>query len=147
MQPWHDFLLLTGGAAATLLGLVFVAASIAATIPNEKLGDDKTRQLWVLPIVWAFIRVLVVSALGLIPGQTRSSFGYLLLVLAILDVGRMARTTIGLREHHRSRDKLSASDWGWYVIYPLASTLVLAGVGLALSQEWAIPVQLVAAGL
>jgi hypothetical protein len=48
MQSWHDFFLLTGGASATLLGLVFVAASIAATVPNEKLGDEKARELWVL---------------------------------------------------------------------------------------------------
>jgi hypothetical protein len=147
MQPWHDFFLLTGGAAATLLGLVFVAASIAATIPNEKLGDDKSRQLWVLPIVWAFVRVLVVSATGLIPGQTGISFGYLLLVLGILDLGRMARTTIGMRQVHRSRERLSASDWGWYVVYPVASTLVIAGTGLALARDWSIPVQILAAGL
>lgn len=69
-QAWHDFLLLTGTAAATLLGLVFVAASIAATIPNEKLGDATTGNLWVQPIVWAFVRVLVVCAIGVVPGQS-----------------------------------------------------------------------------
>jgi hypothetical protein len=147
MQPWHDFFLLTGGAAATLLGLVFVAASISATIPNEMLGDEKSRALWVLPIVWAFLRVLVVSAIGLIPGQTGTSFGYVLLVLAILDLGRMVRTTTGMRDHHLSQSKLTASDWGWYVLYPAASTLVLAGSGLALARGWPFPVQLVAAGL
>jgi len=43
LLPWHDFFILTGTAAATLLGLVFVAGSIAAAIPNEKLGDMSTR--------------------------------------------------------------------------------------------------------
>jgi hypothetical protein len=75
LQPWHDFFLLVGTASATLLGLIFVAASIAATIPNEKLGDMGSRALWVLPIVYAFLRVLVVSAVGVIPGQTGRSFG------------------------------------------------------------------------
>jgi hypothetical protein len=70
LQPFHDFFMLTGGVSATLLGLVFVSASIAATIPNEKLGDDSSRTLWVMPIVYAFVRVLVVSAVGVIPGQT-----------------------------------------------------------------------------
>jgi hypothetical protein len=51
LLAWHDFFLLVGAAAATLLGLVFVAASIAATIPNEKLGDELSRALWVMPIV------------------------------------------------------------------------------------------------
>jgi hypothetical protein len=147
MQSWHDFFLLTGGASATLLGLVFVASSIAATIPNEMLGDDKMRQLWVLPIVWAFVRVLVVSATGLIPGQTGSGFGYLLLVLGVLDLGRMARTTLGISRVHRTREKLSADDWGWYVVYPAMSTLVIAGSGLALAREWPFPMPILAAGL
>jgi hypothetical protein len=147
MQSWHDFFLLTGTAAATLLGLVFVAASIAATIPNEKLGDDRSRQLWVLPIVWAFVRVLVVSAMGVIPGQTTVSFGYLLLVLAILDLGRMVRITVGMRDHHLSTERLSAADWGWYVVYPSVSSIVLAAAGLALARGFSFPVQLLAAGL
>jgi hypothetical protein len=147
MQSWHDFFLLTGTAAATLLGLVFVAASIAATIPNEKLGDEKARQLWVLPIVWAFIRVLVVSALGVIPGQTAAGFGYILLGLAILDLGRMVRIALGMREVHRFVERLSLGDWWWYVGYPVVSTLVLAASGLALARGFSFPVQLLAAGL
>ena len=147
LQPWHDFFLLTGTAAATLLGLVFVAASIAAAIPNEKLGDVQTRSLWVLPIVYAFLRVLVVSAVGVVPGQTASSFGDVLLVLALGDLARMVWVTRGMREHHRSREKLKANDWGWYVIYPGMSTLVLAGTGFALAVGWAFPVQLLAVGM
>jgi hypothetical protein len=147
LQPWHDFFLLTGTAAATLLGLVFVAASIAATIPNEKLGDDKSRALWVLPLVWAFVRVLVVSAMGVVPGQTGTSFGYVLLVLGVLDLGRMVRTTLGLRDVHRSAERLSAGDWAWYVAYPFLSTLVVAPTGLALARGWPFPAQLLAGGL
>jgi hypothetical protein len=147
MEPWHDFFLLTGGAAATLLGLVFVAASIAAAIPNEKLGDDKTRALWVLPIVYAFVRVLVVSAVGVIPGQTAASFGYVLLGLGVIDLGRMARTTMGLREVHRSVERLTGGDWGWYVVYPSASTMVLAATGLFLARGWPLPAPILAVGL
>jgi hypothetical protein len=146
LQSWHDFFLLTGTAAATLLGLVFVAASIAATIPNEKLGDETSRQLWVLPIVWAFVRVLVVSAVGVIPGQTTVSFGYVLLVLAILDLGRMVRIIAGMREVHRSKERLSAADWRWYTAYPVLSSLAIAAAGLALARGLAFP-QLLAAGL
>ena len=147
LQPWHDFFLLTGTAAATLLGLVFVAASIAATVPNEKLGDMQSRALWVLPIVYAFVRVLVVSAVGVIPGQTGSSFGYVLLVLAVFDLGRLAWITRGLRRHHLSREKLGASDWGWYLVYPGMASGILAATGLALAAGWVFPVQLLALGL
>ena len=147
MQPWHDFFILTGTAAATLLGLIFLAAAIAATIPNEQLGDDKTRALWILPVVWAFVRVLVVSAIGLIPGQTATSVGIVLLVLGVLDLARMVRVTIGIHRVHRTREPLDANDWGWYVVYPAVATLLIAGTGLALAREWAFPVAALAAGL
>jgi hypothetical protein len=133
LQPWHDFFMLTGTASATLLGLVFVAASIAATVPNEKLGDMKTRALWILPIIYAFMRVLVVSAVGVIPGQTFATFGDVLSALAVLDLARMAWVTIGMVRHHRTREPLEASDWFWYVVYPGFSTAVLAATGLALA--------------
>lgn len=139
MQPWHAFFILTGTAAATLLGLIFLAAAIAATIPNEKLGDDKTRALWVLPVVWAFVRVLVVSAIGLIPGQTGTSFGIELVVLGVLDPGRMVRVTLGIHRIHRERERLDANDWGWYVIYPAMAT--------PRRGQWTFPVAALAAGL
>jgi hypothetical protein len=147
LQPWHDFFLLTGTAAATLLGLVFVAASIAATVPNEKLGDMGNRALWVLPIVYAFLRVLVVSAVGVIPGQTGTSFGDVLSGLAIFDLGRMVWVTRGMRNHHRSHEKLELADWGWYVVYPGLATLLLAVTGVALAAGWAFPVSLLAVGM
>jgi hypothetical protein len=149
LQSWHDFFLLTGTAAATLLGLVFVAASIAATIPNEKLGPEyeRSRSLWVMPIVYAFVRVLVVSALGVIPGQSWTSFGYVLCVLAVTDLGRMAWVARGMTRFHRKRERLSASDWGWYVLYPSLATITVAATGVSLAMGWRLPEQLLAAGL
>ena len=149
LQAWHDFFVLTGTAAATLLGLVFVAASIAATIPNEKLGADYpgSRALWVMPIVYAFVRVLVVSAVGVIPGLTWTSFGYLLSVLAMTDLVRMVWVARGMTRFHRQREHLEASDWGWYVFYPAAATLTVAATGVSLAMGWSLPVQLLAAGL
>jgi hypothetical protein len=147
LQAWHDFFLLTGTAAATLLGLVFVAASIAATIPNEKLGDDKSRAVWVLPIVYAFLRVLIVSAVGVVPGQTMKSFGAVLCGLSVLDLARMLWAARGIHAHHTTTERLSPSDWGWYVVYPSIATLTIAATGVALAATWEFPVQLLAAGL
>jgi hypothetical protein len=147
LQPWHDFFLLTGTAAATLLGLVFVAASIAATIPNEKLGTDASRSLWVLPIVYAFLRVLVVSAVGVIPGQTGTSFGYILAVLTVLDLGRMVWITRGMMESHRTHERLTTGDWWWYVVYPALATVIIAATAVSLATGGPIPVPCLAAGM
>ena len=34
LHAWQNFYLLTGGAAATLTGLIFVAASLGANLPS-----------------------------------------------------------------------------------------------------------------
>ncbi len=147
LLPWHDFFTLAGTAAATLLGLVFVAGSIAAAIPNEKLGDMSTRGLWILPIIYAFLRVIVVCAVGVIPGQTFKTFGYALAGLTLLDLGRMVQVTRGMTDHHRTREPLEASDWGWYVFYPAFATLVLAATGVSFAMGWGIPPAFLAVGL
>jgi hypothetical protein len=142
LQAWHDFFLLTGTAAATLLGLVFVAASIAAAIPNDKLGDpDINGPLWVVPIVYAFLRVLIVSAVGVIPGQSWHGFGVVLSVLAVFDLGRIVRTTLQARQFHRSREKLTLGDWGWYVVYPSGASLLLGAIG------WNLPLACLPVGM
>jgi hypothetical protein len=147
LQSWHDFFILAGTAAATLLGLVFVAASIAATIPNEQLGDMNSRRLWVLPIVYAFLRVLLVSAVGLVPGQPLTAFGWELAVLAGVDVGRMAWVTRGMIEHHTSKEPLEAADWGWYVLYPAGASTVLAAEGVLLVMGHAVSPWMLAGGI
>jgi hypothetical protein len=146
-QAWHDFLLLTGTAAATLLGLVFVAASIAATIPNEKLGDATTGNLWVQPIVWAFVRVLMVCAIGVVPGQSTALFGKELAGLALTDLARMVWLTAGLRKFHRTKEALTFEDWRWYAGYPLLATLALLTSGASLAMDWGWPGQLLAVGI
>ncbi len=147
LQPWHDFFLLTGTAAASLLGLVFVAGSIAASIPNEKLGDNSTRALWVLPIVYAFIRVLVVSAIGVVPGQRPLTFGWLLVGLSGVDLARMAVVFWGMLHQHRNREPLETSDWGWYLLYPGAATLLVGVSGVLVTIGHDLPPLLLAVGL
>ncbi len=129
LQPWHDFFLLTGTAAATLLGLVFVAGSIAAAIPNEKLGDDPARALWILPIVYAFVRVFVVSAVGVVPGETGRTFGWVVSALSTFDLSRMVWVFTGMSRQHRTRERVSRADWTWYVAYPMVATVLVACTG------------------
>jgi hypothetical protein len=85
--------------------------------------------------------------MGLVPGQTGTSMGYLLVALVVLDLGRVLETTRGMHRIHRSVEPLTAGDWGWYVIYPTVSTLVIGVTGLAMARGWPLPVQLLAVGL
>jgi hypothetical protein len=147
LQPWHDFFILSGSAAATLLGLVFVAASLAAAVPNEKLGDLSTRAVWIVPIIYAFVRVLVVSAVGVIPGLTFTTFGAILAVLTVFDLTRTVWVVRGMIEHHRTREPFDRGDWFWYVVYPLLATIVLAVSGVSFALGLGLPAPFLAVGL
>ena len=48
---------------------------------------------------------------------------------------------------HRKRERLTASDWGWYVLYPSLATVTVAATGVSLAMSWRLPEQLLAAGL
>jgi hypothetical protein len=62
IEDWHDFDLLVGTAAATLVGLMFVAASIGASIYTEK--NRPGMQAFISPTVVHFTSVLVLALLA-----------------------------------------------------------------------------------
>jgi hypothetical protein len=59
LDAWHDFDLLIGTAAATLVGLMFVAASIGASVFLEK--DRAAMKAFISPTVVHFSAVLVIA--------------------------------------------------------------------------------------
>jgi hypothetical protein len=75
MRDWHDFYALVGTAAATLVGLMFVAASIGANIFNEK--DLEPMKAFIAPAVVHFSIALLICILATIPTQTRTMRGLL----------------------------------------------------------------------
>lgn len=62
---WHDFYLLIGGASATLMGLTFVAVTLAPDVIAARASGEV--RPFVTPIVALFATVLVVSVVLLIP--------------------------------------------------------------------------------
>jgi modulator of FtsH protease len=76
-EQWHDLLVATAGASAALLGLLFVAVSInlERILAYEGLPERALETLLLL------LLVLVVSIVGLIPGQSNVALGLELLVI------------------------------------------------------------------
>jgi hypothetical protein len=68
LEGWHDFYILLGTAAAALVALLFVAASIGATM----LTPERTRatRTYLSPVVFHFAAILFASLTALIPTQT-----------------------------------------------------------------------------
>lgn len=156
-SEWTDFFVAGAGASAALAGLVFVAVSI---------NVDRILQFQGLPdralaTVMLLLSVVLVSLLGLIPGQSRAALaGELLgvgLVFAAVILGLTRRSTAG-RDGHRLH---ALSHWLLVVVgtvpvvlgavslfaeaggglYWVAAGIVLATTG-AVANAWVLLVEI-----
>lgn len=80
LPPWHEFFALLGTAAAALLALLFVAASIGASVLTpERAGATRT---YLSPVVFHFSNILFLSLIALIPALAPAVFGVVIGVAA-----------------------------------------------------------------
>jgi hypothetical protein len=75
---WHDFFLMTGGGAAALAGLVFVAMSINLDV----VAQDTTHRLRAINMLTGFTAAFMICALVLMGGQSHQAVGAEWLVVA-----------------------------------------------------------------
>jgi hypothetical protein len=104
VAAWHDFYLLAGTAAATLIGLIFVALSLNP----EVMADDGPVgvQAWAGQTFGSFLTVLVIALVCLIPDQNSRTLGLTLLILGGEGLVRGAR-----RIRRVWRDPAPEPDW------------------------------------
>jgi hypothetical protein len=82
MSAWHEFYDMVGGAAATLLGLLFVSVSLNAEIILG--GKNKHSKRLAEQAFQNYIGVLVISLVILVPGITAVDFGNSLLWMSLV---------------------------------------------------------------
>jgi hypothetical protein len=93
LKEWHDFYVLVGTAGATLLALLFVAASLGAGfLTDERQSATDT---FMSPVVVHFTTVFFLSAAALCPWHQARFFAALIGVTAL--VGAILSTTITVR--------------------------------------------------
>src|SRR5215472_12210980 len=78
LHDWHDFYILAGTASATLVGLMFVAASIGAQLFNQK--HSEALQAFISPTVVHFSSALFICILVTIPSHTFLTLAALLVL-------------------------------------------------------------------
>ena len=78
VHEWHDFYLLVGTASATLVGLMFVAASIGAQVFTER--NREAMRAFISPTVVHFSAALFICMAATIPSQTWLTSGAALLL-------------------------------------------------------------------
>lgn len=84
LEPWHDFFVATAGAAAALIGLLFVAISINLDriLSYPGLAKRAANTLGVLAAL------LVTSIFSLAPGQSATAVGVEVLGVGLLSAGQ-----------------------------------------------------------
>ena len=137
-HTWHDFYVLVGTASATLVGLMFVAASIGGSVFNET--HRIALQSFISPTVVNFAAVLFICIGVMIPSQTWLSLGLLLAgggVAGLVYAGR-----VWFQMFVRRRFQVDAIDRMFYATVPLLGYLLVlaAGILLLLGKGWSAEV-------
>jgi hypothetical protein len=123
-SQWSDFFVATTGASAALAGLVFVAVSINI----ERILKFKGLPERALETVLLLLGVLLVSVVGLVPGQSHVALGAELLAVSLILGAVIARLPTS---HEKGVAEPRAWLWGRWSVR-LAGTLpfVIGAVSL-----------------
>jgi hypothetical protein len=136
-HDWHDFYLLVGTASATLVGLMFVSASIGSSVFSE--AHRNALQAFLSPTVVNFAAVLFTCIVVTIPSQTWLSLGVLLTaggIAGLVYAGRVWIQMVIRRSFHV--DAVDPVDRLFYATIPLLGYLLVlaSGILLLLRTPW-----------
>jgi hypothetical protein len=130
LAPWHDFYMLIGTAAATLVGLTCVAASVGAAIFTEE--NEKALQSFLTPTVVHFAAVLFASLLTVAPLASVTALGTLLFPLGATGVLYSSSVWLNVRSASYAANVLMI-DRMWYGLAPVFGYGVVAAASVALA--------------
>ncbi len=142
LHDWRDFYLLVGTASATLVGLMFVASSIGASVFNEKyLGPLRA---FITPTVAHLASPLFASVILTMPDHTALSLGGLLGLGGLAGLVYCARVLSLIMRRFAST--LDWEDRAFYALLPAFGYFAfLVAAGMALAQQPSAAAKLIAA--
>ena len=98
---WQTFYLLVGGAAAVLIGLLFVAISLAFDLAID--AEVAALRGFVTPTVVQFTLILFASTCCVMPLQQSRVLGVLILLRGLVDLANACVTLLPLWRQWRGR--------------------------------------------
>src|SRR5438105_2696988 len=131
-----------GTSAATLVGLMFVAASIGASVFTEK--DRAALKAFISPTVVHFTTVLVIAVVALVPTHEWLTLASLLALVGVAGAIYSASVWIELFIHRRFN--VDVVDRLFYAGFPLVGHLLLLLAALFLWRQSEAGLDLLAAG-
>jgi hypothetical protein len=143
LREWHDFYVLVGTASATLVGLMFVAASIGSSFFNEEHRAPMTT--FITPTVVHFAAVLFTCLLVIIPTQNWHTLGVVLAILGL--AGSIYCGRLLLRLIIRHQFNVDWEDRMFYAFIPLLGYLLLQIAAVLLFMQSAVSPELIAGAI
>ena len=128
---WHEFYLMAGGAAAVLIGLIFVVISLMQDRSRSSVLTGS--KLYMGPIVLGVSFVLVLSAAALAPGIDARRFALIAAIVAVWGLARGVMSSFGIAQ---LKDEVHWTDLWFYGVIPSAFYLVLATIAFAFWTGW-----------
>jgi hypothetical protein len=143
VRDWHDFYGLVGTASATLVGLMFVAASVGANVFST--NELEPMKAYLTPTVAHFASVLFICILMLIPTQTWLSLGMGLSGLGVAGAAYSMRQWI--RVFWMLRSQIDLADRMFYVFIPSLGYLLVIVSAVTLITYRPLSAEVIAASL
>src|SRR5579872_5049173 len=137
LAEWHDFFLLVGTAGATLVALLFVAASLGAGYMTAE-GAVGTRT-FMTPVVIHFASVFFMSAVALVPSMNPFFFASLIGAAAVVGIGVSIFVTYMVLISDMTQDNFDRLAYGLLPAAAYIAALVAAALA-CLEKEWSIDV-------
>jgi hypothetical protein len=141
-EGWHEFYGLLGTAAAALLGLVFVAATIGAGYLSA--GRDSPTRTFTSPIVFHYTFVLFVSLVTLLPVNTERSLAIIVGLSAALG---LTYSSLILFRVLRSRTITDLDDHLGYGVGPVAGYVAALAAAVFIFYDSSVGAPLMAGAL
>lgn len=141
LRDWRDFYMLGGASAATLIGLMFVAASISASRFTDKYLEPM--RAFFSPTVAHFAAVFFVCLVAVMPGQSAESLGGVIGLGALAGLAYCGRV-FGLI-FRRYMTGLDWEDRAFYALSPVVGYLLLVASAALEFEAQAMVANLVAA--
>ena len=138
LQSWQNFYILTGTAASTLTGLMFVAVTFGAGLVKQETAT--AARAFIDPIYRHFAQVLFTACLLTIPTMSCTFLGALLLLVGAVRLGGLVWIFRRYLEAHRRSGDIDVSDWLSAIVLPaLVYVLLIAtGAGFVLDNAAAL---------
>lgn len=125
-ELWHELFIMSGGAAAALAGLIFVAVSLN----HEDILNVPTLTPLAAQTLTVLVAIVLLCAFGLTPGQPRILLGAELLAVGLAVCAVVVVTTLRIRKHLGNRWWTAS-----HFLLGMAATVPLLIAGLSLIAE------------